>query len=158
MANLEDILIYIIEEYPHKDELSNARLTKLVYLSDWYNSIHNNQQISHINWYFDNYGPFVWDIYKEVDENPRFKVSHTLNFFGTEKKLIRLINPKTVNLTETEIFSINKIIEATRDLNYENFINLVYSTYPILTTEKYNFLDLVSKAKQFNREKHNKTE
>jgi hypothetical protein len=158
MAKLEDILIHILEEYPHKDELSNARLTKLVYLSDWYNSIHNNQQISHIDWYFDNYGPFVWDIYREVDKNPRFKISYTLNLFGTEKKLIKLINTKKVNLTTNEITSINKIIEATEYLNYEKFINLVYSTYPILTTEKYNRLDLVNKAKYFNREKHNKAE
>jgi len=158
MAKLEDILIYILETYPHKDELSNARLTKLVYLSDWYNAIHNNQQISQINWYFDNYGPFVWDIYKEVKQNPRFRISYTLNFFGTEKKLIKLINTKTVDLAENEIKSINKIIKATEDLNYEKFINLVYSTYPILTTEKYNYLDLLNKAKHFNKEKHNKTE
>lgn len=157
MANLEDILSCIIQKYPYKDDLSNARLTKLVYLSDWYNAIHNHEQISSIKWYFDNYGPFVWDIYKEVEKNDLFEIKYTLNFFGTEKKLIKIKKEKNYDLKKHEINSINKIIEATKDLNYDEFINLVYSTYPIMTTEKYNHLNLINKAKDFNKQKHNKS-
>lgn len=155
MANLKDILIYILKEYPHKNELSNARLTKLVYLSDWYNAIHNKEQISNIKWYFDNYGPFVWDVYKEVEKHDIFKIELISNFFGKEKKLITLTKTAQYTLDDKEIKSINKIIEATKDLNWENFINLVYSTYPILTTEKYNYLNLKHKAEEFNQKKDN---
>jgi len=158
MAKLQDILIYILKEYPHKNELSNARLTKIVYLSDWYNAIHNHKKISNIKWYFDNYGPFVWDIYKEVESNDIFKVEFTQNFFGKEKKLITLNKSAKYNLENKEIKSINKIIEATKTLNWDEFINMVYSTYHILTTEKYNYINLEHKAEEFNRKRDNKSE
>jgi uncharacterized phage-associated protein len=153
MAALKDILIYILEKYPYKNELSNARLTKLVYLADWYNTLHNEKPISSIKWYFDNYGPFVWDIYKEVEKNPIFNIKHTTNFFGKEKKLISLKKNQNYNLNQNEIKSIDKIIEITKELNWEKFINLVYSTYPILTTEKYNYLNLKNKAQEYKQQK-----
>ena len=54
MAKLVDVIAYIIKRYPSSlaDELSNARLTKLVYLSDWKNCLTNDRPISSINWYF----------------------------------------------------------------------------------------------------------
>lgn len=154
MANLKDILILILEEYPYKGELSNARLTKLVYLADWYNSIHHHNQISSIKWYFDNYGPFVWDIYKEVQKHDIFKIENTTNFYGKEKKLITLKKKEEYNsLNKNDIKSIKKVLKATEDLNWQKFINLVYSTYPILTTEKYSYLNLKNKAQEFKQQK-----
>ncbi len=58
MAQIKDIVIHILKNYPHKDELSNARVTKLVYLADWRHVLETKEQISSIKWYFDNYGPF----------------------------------------------------------------------------------------------------
>lgn len=153
MAALKDIMTYILKKYPYKNELSNARLTKLIYLSDWYNSLHNGKQISNIKWYFDNYGPFVWDIYKEAEQNPIFEIKHTTNFLGKEKKLISLKKDIDYKLNENEIKSIDKIIEITQQLNWGKFINLVYSTYPILTTEKYNYLNLKHKAEEYKKQK-----
>lgn len=154
MAKLKDILIYILEKYPHKEELSNARLTKLVYLADWNNSIHTGNQISTINWYFDNHGPFVWDIYEEVNKHKDiFNINITENMYGKEKKLITLKRIENYQLSENEKNSINKVIEATKDLYWNDFINAVYSTYPILTTEKYNSLNLRNKAEEFNNKK-----
>ena len=148
MSNLKNILIYILNNYPHKDDLSNARLTKLVYLSDWYHAIHNKKQISTINWYFDNYGPFVWDIYKQAQDSETFKVHLTKNIYGKEKKLITLKEDISSNIPDVEKISIDKIIDSTQSLNWDEFIKLVYSTYPILTTEKYNFLNLIEKAEE----------
>lgn len=153
MAALKDILVYILKKYPYKNELSNARLTKLVYLADWYNTLHNEKQISNIKWYFDNYGPFVWDIYKEVKKDSTFNIKHTTNFFGKEKKLISLNKDIEYQLKSNEIKSIDRIIEITKELNWEKFINLVYSTYPILTTEKYNYLNLKSRADEYKKQK-----
>jgi hypothetical protein len=39
MATLGDVMAYLCEHYPHKDDLSKARLTKLVYLADWKSAI-----------------------------------------------------------------------------------------------------------------------
>ena len=32
--HLRDIVAYVCKNYPYKDELSNARVTKMVYLAD----------------------------------------------------------------------------------------------------------------------------
>jgi len=62
MAAITDILAYILNRYPHAQEMSNARITKMVYLADWKHAIDSHRQISSINWVFNNYGPFVWDV------------------------------------------------------------------------------------------------
>ena len=41
----------------------------MVYLSDWLNSLKNGEQLTNINWYYDNYGPFVWEIYNSIIEH-----------------------------------------------------------------------------------------
>ena len=157
MKELKEILIYILDKYPYKDEMSNARLTKLVYLSDWYHAIHNQEQITAVKWYFDNYGPFVWDIYNAVKEDDVFKVELTNNYYGGEKKLISLDKNVNANLTSLEAKSVDRIIEATKTLNWDSFIKLVYSTYPILKSDKYTSLDLVKNAMEFNESKTNKS-
>ena len=44
MAKLVDVVGYLCEHYPHKAELSKARLTKMVYLADW--NLLSNETIS----------------------------------------------------------------------------------------------------------------
>ncbi len=48
MANLKDIIAYILQNYPSnkKHELSNARVTKMVYLADWRNCLRSKGQVS----------------------------------------------------------------------------------------------------------------
>ena len=145
-----NLIAYFLKEYPHKDELSNARLTKMIYLSDWYSAIHVKQQITDIKWYYDNHGPFVWDIKREVDAHPEFfKVLETSNMFGGKKRLIKLNKEPKISLDENEKEAADHIINVTKNLNWDMFIKLVYLTYPIISTEKYSHLNLVSKAKKY---------
>lgn len=128
MASIIDISQYIAQNYPHKNELSNARLTKMIYLADWHHCLNEGKQISEITWYFDNFGPFVWDVYNEIRERrDLFSIKITKNFFGKEKKLIRLNNKINPSLSKSERVSIDKIIEKTQNLYWDKFINLVYS-------------------------------
>ena len=48
MATLTDIIYYLISNYPHKDELSNARVTKMVYLADWHAAVKLGHQLTYI--------------------------------------------------------------------------------------------------------------
>lgn len=155
MNKLRDVIAYILENYPHKNELSNARLTKLVYLSDWNSCLKSGSQITSIKWYFDNYGPFVWDVKQEVEKNPHlFTVEQTMNAHGSIKNLIKSLKlPKDLALTSKEKASIDKIIDITKNMYWDDFINLVYSTYPILSTERYSYLNLESLAKRYKESK-----
>jgi len=91
MARLKDVMAYIIQEYPESiaEELSNARLTKLVYLSDWKNCLDGGKPITNINGYFDNHGPYVHDVIDTARENPSlFKITETNNVYGGKKGIV----------------------------------------------------------------------
>jgi hypothetical protein len=152
MANLKDILIYILKNYPHKDHLSNARVTKIVYLADWYKAIKYQKQITNIEWYFDNYGPFVWDICNEVNSDPNtFILKKKFNVYKNESKIFALKNKHLeVQLPNEDQNSIDYVIKATEGLGWDDFIQLVYSTYPVISSDRYSRLNLVEKAKSYN--------
>jgi uncharacterized phage-associated protein len=148
MSKLLDVMVYILKNYPHKSELSNARLTKLVYLADWKFALKHKKQITNIRWKFDNFGPFVWDIYNEAKFNPNiFEVEEIQNYFGAKKKLIKLTaeNPE-INVSADEKDMLDFVINSTKQYNWNRFIQLVYSTFPILVSEKGSILNLIELA------------
>lgn len=155
MKKLTQIIAYLLDNYPNKQELSNARVTKMVYLADWRNALINKRQLSGISWYFDNHGPFVWDIYNEVAENSEiFSIKEDKNFYGKAKRLFSLDKKIDFDLlNEKDKSVLDKIIESTKSLTWNQFIQLVYSTYPIVSTERYTSLDLTAKAEDFYKKK-----
>jgi len=73
MNNLVDEIIkYICLNYPYKYKLSKARLTKMVYLIDWYYSKLNKHQMTNISWEFNHYGPYVKGYNKYCRKRPRY--------------------------------------------------------------------------------------
>lgn len=155
MVEIIYIISYILKNYPHKNELSNARLTKMIYLIDWRSAFDYGEQVTNINWYFDNYGPFVHDIEEIIYKNPSvIKTIETTNIYGRKKVLFKLID-NSIDfdcIPENVLSTINIIIEKTQNLYWNEFINFVYSTYPIITSERYTFLNLVQKATEYRNE------
>lgn len=158
MVKLKYILRYFALNYPYKHELSKARLTKMVYLADWFSSKNNGWQITKIKWYFDHYGPYVNDVYIDAIADKKLVVKDELTAFGTPKETIYLKNEQTNSLnldklTESERQILEKVIQETKHLNWSEFIDYVYSTYPIRTQERYSYLNLVDLAiKEKNHE------
>ncbi len=153
MAALKDLLAYLLQNYPHKSELSNARVTKMIYLCDWKHSIDYGSQITDIDWYFDNYGPFVWNVVDTAKENPDlFSVGSTYNFYGDSKRLLSMqaqnYNPK-LSLTEEEVA--DHVIAKTKMLTWNDFISLIYSTFPVVSSERYEVLDLPKLADEYKK-------
>ncbi|BDI61878.1 Panacea domain-containing protein [Qipengyuania nanhaisediminis] len=156
MAALKNVMAWIIQNYPHERELSNARLTKMVYLSDWHHTVYANARMTDISWYFDNHGPFVWDIKnKASEERDWFRIVDTTNMYGSRKTIIELKGDFSdeIDLAQSEKTSISKMIERTKGLYWDDFITFVYSTFPILVSEKYSSLDLEALAERFRLEK-----
>lgn len=155
MVELIDIISYILKYYPHKNELSNARLTKMIYLIDWRSAFDYGETITNINWYFDNYGPFVHDIEDTINDNlDIIQPIYTNTIYGTKKKLFVLKNDNICidNVSENVQKIIDTIIEKTKGMYWQQFINFVYSTYPIITSERYTYLNLLQKAVQYKEE------
>lgn len=155
MTTLKDILSYILNNYPQhmRDELSNARITKMIYLADWHQAINHGKQLTNIRWYFDNYGPYVDDIRSAAESAPElFKVINTNNMYGQPKIMISSIDDEYVpQLSSNAIKSLDHVIQETQKMYWAGFIKLVYSTYPIVTSDRYSYLDLVSKAAEYKQ-------
>lgn len=149
---IDNILRYLIKNYPYADELSKTRTTKLIYLIDWENSLKNGSQITDIKWYFDHYGPYVSDVFDTADEDPEIRIVETISNFGTRKYLVESkipIEQLLFDLSEDEQKVVNKVISETQNLNWNDFIDFVYSTYPIKNSSKYGALDLVELAQKY---------
>lgn len=160
MACLKMIMAYICKCYPLRDELSKARLNKMIYLADWKFAIENQSQISNIDWVYNNYGPYVDDIEYVAKTDDWFEMINTCNCYGNKKTIIGLtrdILDEELQLYETEKNCLNHVIQTTRSLNWTSFINLVYSTYPIISSTKKDNLNLVQIALQYNRIKSKET-
>lgn len=153
MSQLKDVIAYILQNYPShmQHELSNARVTKMVYLADWHQAITKGKQITNIQWYFDNYGPYVNDVKQEAENSPQlFSINNTTNMFGQPKVTLSLSDHSYFpTLSEEEKDSINHVIEQTQKMYWDSFIKLVYSTYPITSSNRYTHLDLVQKARDY---------
>lgn len=155
MNELFDIIYYICLHYPHKNDLSNARLNKIIYLSDWRNALTRGEQVSTIKWVFNHYGPFVSDIINEVYNHENvFHVRCVPNDFGHPKQIISLRNTDdTLNIEVINSDSIDFIIERTRDMGFKQFIQYVYSTYPVISSQHGDTLDLVAKVEEYRASK-----
>ena len=138
MLDFVELFKIIISVYPEKQELTRDRLVKLTYLSDWRSTIVNKKQITNVKWYINNYGPYIENMYETLKEK-----SFDINEGIKERK-------KTNEKIETEIKTIVQfIINKTKNLNNNDFTTLVLSTFPLATSTKYSYVDLVEKAKQY---------
>lgn len=159
MAKIKDVVFYLISHYPSdkKGDLSQSRLTKMVYLADWHQSINFDEQVTDIQWYFDEYGPFVRDIDDVITKNPDvFEKKIISNIFEAPKILYSL--KKDVNyevyISSNEKKSLDHVIKQTEDLNFDDFIGLIYATFPVLTSNKNSRVNLKNKSheyKEFNQ-------
>ena len=146
-----NLIRYIINEYPHKDELSKARLNKIIYLVDWKSAIDRDKKITNIDWIFNHYGPYVREIENLISDDERFHIISTKNIYGNEKNLITLkedIDFQEPDEEDKEI--IDFVIDKTKKFNWKKFIELVYSTYPIISQERGTELDLLALAREYN--------
>lgn len=154
MAELRDVLIYFCKHYPHPQELSNARLTKMVYLADWRSALLRGRQMTTIRWEFSHYGPFVHEISRVAKSDPAFDVRQVNSMFGNTKEEIR-IKPDVPDpdLPDDEREILDHVIATTGRLYWDGFMKLVYSTYPVVTQPRYSLLDLEALAAEYQDER-----
>lgn len=155
MSNLTDLMAYTIRQYPYDkaDDLSNARMTKLIFLMDWLSCINDGRQITKINWYTGKSGPSASEVKVTAESSPNLFIIHEGTTECRKKKLTVGIRdfgyePK---LSRREMNIANKVIEATHQLPWADFINLIYSTYPVASSERETYLDLAVMAKAYSK-------
>ncbi len=144
MNKLKNTILYVIKYYPYEDNLTQTRLIALLYLIDWENMLQYKKQLTNISWYFEHYGPYSSDIMNEINNHNDLCVEPTKSNFGTEKYLIKSKkdNLKITDLTKEDIDIINKVINDTKLLTWNELMTYVYNTKPIKNTKKYTNITL----------------
>ncbi|MGI2860503.1 Panacea domain-containing protein [Shewanella algae] len=148
---ISTLIKYILKYYPHKSELSASRVTKMLYLADWKNAIENGTQITDVVWHFNHYGPYVDEFIETARKDEEILVTNATTVFGGRKQQLELSNKfkDKIDISQSDKEILDFVINATKDKNYDDFIKLVYSTYPVLFSEKYSDLDLVTLAHNY---------
>lgn len=151
MADLIDVIRYLCANYPNQSDLSNARLTKMVYLADWRAAIYHGRPITAVSWVFNHYGPYVEDVVDEARKHSdEFQIIETRNIYGNRKTLVRYIGkPNWPSLGEDEESVLDHVIDTTSKKSWDAFLNLVYATYPVTTQARYSPLDLEELAARY---------
>lgn len=160
MNKLKYVIRYFVEHYPYGNELSKTRITKMVYLADWYSAIEREKQITNIKWFFNHYGPYVEDVYEAAKKDNYLIIEGTYNQYGSPKEIIAINEKRNISFFEKlgggerldieEEGILKKVILQTESLTWNSFIDLVYETYPIRSQERFSELDLVALAKEEN--------
>lgn len=161
MAAVRDVVAYLCTRYPADKELSKARLTKMVYLADWKAALDGGQQMTDIAWEFNHYGPYVDDVVLAVQDAAGFQlVEHrTAEVAGFEtaqrKQVVRRSGGDVTfpSLSEEDRRILDHVIGVTAPKYWDEFIKLVYSTYPVLASSRFARLDLVPLAERYRRER-----
>lgn len=150
-TKISNMIKYLLKNYPYKSELSASRLTKMLYLADWKSAIEQSRQLTDAQWHFNHYGPYVDDFIKIAKDDDDIRVVRTQTMFGGHKQEVRLNDnfDGTVELEEEDKKILDFVISSTKRKNYEDFIKLVYSTYPVVSSSRYSDLDLVTLAKEY---------
>ena len=142
-----DLVKYILENYPYPNELSKARLNKIIYLVDWRSVLINNRQLTNIEWKYNHYGPYVDIIKKQIQADSRFKIDNTTNFYGNPKELITLVEYKGfLSPNEDEKQVIDFVIEKTKRDNSNNWL----ATHKGLLKQKNNFKERIKPKDLFS--------
>ncbi len=151
MNNLESLIVYICLNYPYGNELSKARLTKLVYLMDWESCLLYGRQMTDIHWFFHNFGPYVDDVIYQASVSSYLTVQSEMNFYGDMKERICLRNGVGLphyNLSHEQMNIANNVLLTTQPMYWNEFISYVYSTPPVANANRYEYLDLVAEARR----------
>jgi uncharacterized protein YwgA len=145
---VDEVVLYICKKYPIPDELSKARITKLVYLADWESCLRTGEQLTNIKWYFHNFGPYVDDVVDAARKCSDLQVIETENFYGEKKEIVGLRNDARIpNLNRVDSDIIDSVIESTKRLYWNDFIEYVYNTPPVRGSDRHTDLNLVRFAR-----------
>ncbi len=150
VSTVESLLVYILSKYPYANDLSASRIAKLVYLVDWKFALEYDKQLTDTSWHFNHHGPYVSDFLNIAKNNDTMSIEETTNIYGSRKQLFKLnYEHVEIHISDEVREIVDFVIKATCNKNHDEFIKLVYSTYPVISGDRHSPLNLVEKAREY---------
>jgi hypothetical protein len=144
MGALKHVMIYIVNSYKHSKGISVSRLSKTVYLTDWLAALKLDRQLTNITWDIRFSGPFAREIESILTGDGDFQIQGGKNYVTAIP-----YDDMPVELTPSELRVLDKVLRDTVQLNWNDFLNYVYDTYPVKIQRRTNIIDLVDVAKEY---------
>lgn len=138
MNKIRSVTSYIHERYPlqhSQEDITDERLMLMVYLSDWRCAIMEGETITNVTWKVGGDGVYNENVIKTIES-----YKHSKNKF---------------DLSNKEKAALNHVLVSTWDLPFHDLLQLVYSTYPVMSYKQSDNLNLTSLAREY-QEKEDK--
>jgi len=130
-----DVIARILHLYGNRGEISMQKLVRVIYLCDWKYSIEYQAQITNIEW-------------KYLDTEFSNKIISAFNKGKIGKNEFSFETDYS-SLDDSELRIVDLITELSLQLDTDDFMKLVYSTYPMIKKEKDVSLNLPDLAKDY---------
>lgn len=148
MSNTKQAIVYLLHQHPKKENLYLEQLAKILYLIDWKHTLEAARPYTDLQWVYESSGPWSDELDKIAQDDDLEVIR---NAYRRNYDIIRLRHPGelSVSLGETAINVIGHIIRETVNLNIDEFNKLVYSTYPMVTTQRSHTINLLKAAREY---------
>lgn len=149
MENLNNILVYLFNNYPNSKELSFSRVMKLLYLIDWKYSITKYERLTDLNWILNQFGPYNSSLLDIMDNSNDFEIKRIVNEENKNIILINFLERGDYDLKAEAKRTIEFVINHCNKMSWSEVNNLVNSTFPIIRGKINSELNLLELAKEY---------
>ena len=144
------VSVYLWNSYPKEKRyhFTKSRFSKLLYLIDWFSVLKGGSQLTEIKWYFDHFGPYedlkhllykpgLFDVREYSTDN-----GITRYYVSDNKKEPMALPEENSDLSQSNKEHIDDVINETKDMDWNTFVDFVYRTPPVRQSVQYTYIDL----------------
>lgn len=146
--NLNDVIYYFCSKFPDHYDIGRERIHLSLYLVGWKLSNLKEKNVADLNWIYSPDGPISEEIDNAIAVDDRFIV-HAVKENQTLKNRITLSTRIDITLEKTYQSVIESIYELTGTQPYSELTNLVFSTYPMLSSNIGDRIDMRALSKRY---------
>ena len=142
MCRITEVLKYVYKNYPleSRKELSLDRLIKVLFLIDWKAAIKSEENVTRTRWNIINSEP-------KMDNN---SLKRVIDFIERMPQIVPFNLFQKLDASQREV--IDFVIETVSTKDDRELTLLVNSTFPVVTQDEADIIDLSRLAITYNRE------
>jgi hypothetical protein len=132
-----DVLAFFLQQGQKRD---HDTLVMMAYLADWKTCLEGNPRLLDVAWTLGSFGPSAPEVHDALDDVTRFE--------QLPEGGIRLLGVPPVIPSNMKPF-LEHVENTTKDLRRDKLTQLVYSTFPVMHTDRFAPIDLERAATSY---------
>ena len=150
MKILYHIILYLLAHYSNLSELTSSKIIKMIYLADWHSAVLTDKTLTSTEWFLNDYGPTSDELLAAFKNYNEFtsKLAHDLTNKNKRLEFNDTLSKK-INLSREQQAILDRVIDVTQKRNLNDFNVFVKSTYPVISSNINNKLNLIKKAQAY---------